>query len=164
MAAHGIRGELRVRSYTADPMAIGGYGALLDAHAERRFALTARGFARGAVIARIEGVADRNAAEALKGTRLYIRRSTLPPPAEDEYYHADLIGLAVTASDGRGLGRIAAVHDFGAGAVIEIRPDDGPTFHLPFNRRSVPEVDLAQGRVVVARDALGVDHGGSDHD
>ncbi len=159
VAAHGIRGEVRVRSYTADPMAIGAYGALLDARAERRFALTARGLARGAVIARIEGVSDRNAAEALKGERLYIRRSDLPPTEEEEYYYADLVGLRVEDGDGRPVGRVAAVHDFGAGSVIEIRPEIGPTFHLPFNRRTVPIVDLGEGRVVVAHEAEGGGHG-----
>lgn len=149
VAPHGVRGEVRVRSFTADPLAIGQYGALYDAAGSRRFVLRPRFISRGAVIARIEGIDDRNAAEALRGTQLHVRRSALPATGGDEYYLADLVGLAVETVDGRVVGQVKAVHNFGAGDVIEIAPPEGDTTMLPFTRRHVPVVDVAAGRVVI---------------
>ena len=147
--AHGVRGEVRVKSFTAAPGAIAGYGPLEDEPGQRRFALTVRGSVRGQLIARVEGVLDRNAAERLKGTRLYVPRDALPAPAADEYYHADLVGLAVLLKDGGPLGRVRAVHDFGAGGNLEIEKPDGGVVLVPFTEQVVPEVDIAQGRLVV---------------
>ena len=147
--AHGVRGEVRIRSFAARPADVAAYGALADETGARTFELEVTGMARGAVLARIPGVADRNAAEALKGTRLYVDRDKLPKPETDEFYHADLVGLAATRIDGTPVGRIIAVQNFGAGDALEIAPADGDTFFVPFTADAVPEVDVAAGRVVV---------------
>ncbi|HEY5606974.1 MAG TPA: ribosome maturation factor RimM [Alphaproteobacteria bacterium] len=147
--AHGIRGEVRVRSFTARAEDVAAYGTLADETGTRNFALKVTGMARGAVRARIDGVADRNAAEALKGTRLFVDRDKLPEPEADEFYQADLVGLAARRADGTPVGRIVAVQNFGAGDALEIAPDAGGTFYVPFTADAVPEVDIAGGRVVV---------------
>jgi 16S rRNA processing protein RimM len=147
--AHGVRGAVRVKSFTADPAAIMAYGPLEDESGARRLALELDGTVRGMLIARIAGVADRNAAERLKGTRLYLPRAALPPTEAEEYYHADLIGLAAELADGTGFGRVRAVHDYGAGDSLEIEKPDGAVVLVPFTEAAVPLVDLAQGRLVV---------------
>jgi 16S rRNA processing protein RimM len=147
--AHGVRGAVRVKSFTSDPASIIAYGPLEDESGARRLALTLDGTVRGMLIARIPGVADRNAAERLKGTRLYLPRAALPPTAEEEYYHADLIGLAVVLKDGTPFGRVRAVHDFGAGDSLEIERADGAAVLVPFTEAAMPVVDLAAGRLVL---------------
>ncbi len=147
--AHGVRGEVRVKSFTADPAAIAAYGPLEDERGARRLSLTIAGAVRGMLIARIDGIADRDAAERLKGTRLFLPRAALPQPAEEEYYHADLIGLAVVLKDGAILGRVRAVHDFGAGDSLEVEEEDGGVVMVPFTETVVPVVDIAGGRLVV---------------
>ena len=150
VGAQGVRGRVRIKSFTEDPMAVGAYGALESESGGRRFVLRPVGMSRGAVLADIEGVADRNAAEALKGTRLYVERSALGETEEGEYFHADLIGLAAEDGDGRALGRVKAVFDFGAGPLLELeRAAGGGTVLLPFTDAVVPVVDLAGGRIVV---------------
>jgi 16S rRNA processing protein RimM len=146
--AHGTKGEVRLKSFTAEPDAIARYGPLEDERGER-CALRLSGRVRGQLIARIEGVADRDAALRLKGVQLYVARAALPPTAEEEYYHADLIGLAVVLKDGTALGRVRAVHDFGAGDSLEVEKPDGGVVLVPFTDSIVPEVDLAAGRLVV---------------
>lgn len=150
-APHGVRGAVRIKSFTNDPGAIAGYGALEDEGGTRRFSLRVLGEAKGdgMVIAELSGVADRDRAEALRGMRLYAPRAVLPATAEDEFYHADLVGLAVGLDDGSELGKIIAVHDFGAGDVIEIERAEGPPVLVPFTRAAVPVVDIAGGRVVI---------------
>ncbi|HXC27116.1 MAG TPA: ribosome maturation factor RimM [Stellaceae bacterium] len=150
-APHGVRGAIRIKSFTDDPRAVAQYGALEDESGERRFTLHITGTANGEgmVIARLSGVADRDAAEALRGLRLYAPRAALPAPAKDEFYHADLIGLAAQLEDGTTLGTVIAVHDFGAGDVIEIARDAGQPVLVPFTRAAVPIVDIAGGKVVV---------------
>jgi 16S rRNA processing protein RimM len=147
--AHGVKGELKIKSFTQNPRAIGSYGPLGDRTGTRSFRLTLRGAVRGLLIARIDGVADRDQAEALKGLELTVARDVLPKPKRDEWYLADLEGLAAVTSDGRALGKVVAVQNFGAGDVIEIAPATGPTVMLPFSKRVVPEVDIAGGRIVV---------------
>jgi 16S rRNA processing protein RimM len=147
--AHGIKGEVRVKSFTAEPEAIAAYGALEDERGGRRLALTLTGTVRGMLIARVEGVSDRNAAERLKGTRLYLSRAALPEPKEEEYYHADLIGLAAVLRDGSAFGRVRAVHEYGAGDSLEIERADGGLVVVPFTEAAVPEIDIAAGRVVI---------------
>lgn len=147
--AHGVRGLVRVKSFTAETDAIAAYGPLEDERGERRFTLELAGVAKGVLIARIDGVADRDAAERLKGTRLYLPREKLPAPGEEEYYHADLLGLRVELTSGEALGRVRAVHDFGAGDSIEVERADGGSVMVPFTRRVVPTVDLAAGLLVV---------------
>src|SRR5215471_16084368 len=119
-APHGVRGLVRIRSFTEDPMAIATYGELSDETGSRRYRVEALSTAKGAVLARIEGVADRTAAEAIRGLRLYVERERLPSTGEREWYEADLIGLAAVGRDGRDWGKVIAFHDFGAGSVMEV--------------------------------------------
>jgi len=150
---HGVRGLVHVQSFTADPDALAAYGLLEDERG-RRFTLQwqSEGIAR--LAERIGGrdvpVADRTAAEGLTNTRLYVPRSALPEADEDEYYLTDLIGLRAETATGEVLGRVAIVHDYGAGTSLEITPEPaGPALILPFTARAVPVVDVAGGRIVV---------------
>jgi len=147
--AHGVRGQLRVKSFTRKPRDIAAYGPLSDAEGRRQFTLDIIGAAKGVLLARIAGVDDRDAAEALRGTEFYVPRDALPPPGEDEFYHADLIGASAVLADGAPYGRVLALHDFGAGDMIEIERVDGAVIVLAFTRAVVPEIDLAAGRIVV---------------
>ena len=150
-AAHGVQGEVRLHSFTADPAAITSYGPL-EGEDGRVFEIEAMRPAKDHFVAKIAGVADRNAAELLKNLKLYVPRARLPEPDEpDEFYHADLIGLAVVDRAGEKLGTVVAVHNFGAGDILEIAPAAGAeTLMHPFSRTAVPVVDLAGGRLVVA--------------
>jgi 16S rRNA processing protein RimM len=147
--AHGVRGLVRVKSFTAEPAAIAAYGPLQDEGGERSFALETVGAAKGVLIARVPGVTDRNAAERLKGVRLYLPRAALPEPGVEEYYHADLVGLTAMLRDGEVFGRVRAVHEYGAGDSLEIERPDGGTVFIPFTSAAVPLVDIAAGRLVV---------------
>jgi 16S rRNA processing protein RimM len=147
--AHGVRGQVRVKSFTAEPTDIAAYGPLRDAAGTREFRLELTGSAKGVLLARIHGVADRDAAEALRGTELYVDREALPEPDEDEFYHADLIGLPAVLADGTPYGTVRMLHDFGAGDMIEIALAAGGIAVLPFTKAVVPEIDLAAGRIVV---------------
>jgi 16S rRNA processing protein RimM len=152
--ARGLKGELFVRSFTADPRAVADYGPLSSDAGERVLSLTVVGTAKNALVVRAEGINDRSAAEALRGVRLYLDRAKLPAPAEDEYYHADLIGLEAELAGGddarpRHLGAVVAVHDFGAGPVLEIEAAGSPALLVPFTKAAVPEVDIDGGRVVI---------------
>jgi 16S rRNA processing protein RimM len=147
--AHGVRGAVRVKSFTADPEGVARYGPLEDEKGERHLSLRLVGSAKGVVIARLSGIADRDHAEALRGLRLYLPRTALPPTADEEYYHADLIGLEAALADGTALGHVRAIHDFGAGDTLEIERPDGPPAMVPFTRAIVPIVDLAAGRLVL---------------
>jgi len=147
--AHGIQGAVRVKSFTAEPKDVARYGPLEDERGERHLSLRLVGSAKGVVIARLAGIADRDRAEGLRGLRLYLPRAALPPAAEEEYYHADLIGLAAALVDGTALGHVRAIHDFGAGDTLEIARPEGPPAMVPFTRRVVPIVDLAAGRLVI---------------
>jgi 16S rRNA processing protein RimM len=150
-APHGVRGELRLKSFTADPLAIAGYGLLTDASGERHWRIAqARLVKDDMLVVRVEGIEGRDAAAALTNQRLHVPRDRLPAIAdEDEYYHADLIGLPVETPAGAPLGRVAAVLDFGAGDILEITPPDGGRpLMLPFTRAAVPVVDLKAGRLV----------------
>lgn len=149
-AAHGVRGEIRLQSFTADPSAISSYGPLFDASGARRFVIAAlRPLGKEMFVARLKGVADRAGAEALTGVELYLPRAALPAPEEDEFYLADLEGLRAETCDGETLGVVIAVRNFGAGDLLEIRPPSGgETLLLPFTKAVVPIVDVAGGRVV----------------
>ena len=151
--AHGVRGLVRVTSHTADPVALTGYGPLSDATG-RQFTLRWVGEGIAEISQMIDGkpvrVADRAAAERLTNTQLFIERDRLPLPEADEYYLADLIGLAAVDVDDAPLGIVAAVHDYGAGASLELARDDGGSLLIPFTAACVPEVDLAAGRLRVA--------------
>jgi 16S rRNA processing protein RimM len=147
--AHGVTGAVRIKSFTARPEDIAAYGPLADEGGVRRLELRIVGAARGVLIGRFTGIDDRNRAEALRGLRLYLSRAALPPPDKEEYYHADLIGLDAVLADGTSLGRVRAVHDFGAGDTLEIAGVGAPPAMVPFTRAVVPEIDLAAGRLVV---------------
>ena len=148
-AAHGVRGAVRIKSFTANPEDIARYGPLEDESGERHLTLRLIGAAKGVLIAQLSGVDDRNRAEALRGLRLYLPRAALPPPDEEEYYHADLIGLDAVLTDGTPVGEVRAVHDFGAGDTLEIARPEGPPAMVPFTKTVVPEVDLTAGRLVL---------------
>ena len=150
-AAHGIRGEVRLWSFTEDPLAVAQYGPLESEDGARQFEIKALRPAKDFLVARIAGIADRNAAETLRNVDLFVPRDRLPPLEQaDTFYHADLIGLAAESEAGEALGSVVAIHNFGAGDIIEIAPEGGgATLMLPFNETTVPRVDLKAGRVVV---------------
>ncbi len=149
VAAHGLSGALKLRCFTERPADVAAYGPLYDRNGQRRFELKLIGEARGGVLARAEGIADRTAAEALAGTLLFVPRAALPAPGPDEFYHADLEGLVALRPDGARLGTVRCLGNFGAGDLIEIAADDGRVLSLPFDRRTVPMVDLARGQLIV---------------
>jgi 16S rRNA processing protein RimM len=148
-AAHGVRGAVKLWTFTEDPLAVKHYGPLTTKDGTRQFEVTNAREARDHLVATLKGIATREEAERLNGVELYIARDKLPETDEGEYYHADLIGLAaVTAADAP-IGRVIAIHNFGAGDIIEIAPPHGATMLLPFTNAVVPTVDLAGGRVVI---------------
>ena len=152
--AFGVRGEARVKSFCADPGAIGDYGAL-GTEDGRTFTIKILRAIKGGYAARLGGVTNREAVEALKGTRLYTARENLPALPDDEFYHADLIGLSVVDTGGADLGRVRAIHDFGAGDVLEVLGDK--EYMLPFTRAAVPTIDVTAGRLVVDLAEVGDD-------
>jgi len=147
--ARGLKGEVRIKSFTADPKGISDYGDVFEENGEKSFKIKITGQAKGQLLARLKGVEDRDAAEALKGTRLYVPKSALPAPEEDEFYFSDLVGLQADLLDGGKLGSIKEVHDFGAGAILEVTGGEAGIVMVPFTRAVVPEVDLSSGRVVI---------------
>jgi len=150
-AAHGVRGEVRLKAFTQDPLSVTRYGALESEDGKRRFEIeAARPTKDDMLVARLKGVSNRNAAEALKNQRLYVAREKLPLPADDEFYVADLIGLTAETPAGGALGTVRAVYNFGAGDLIEIAPaDGGATMILPFTETTVPTIDIAARKIVV---------------
>lgn len=145
--AHGIRGEVKVKPFTADPLDVGSYGPVLTTRGTRLDLQPLRVQGQ-VVVARIDGVADRNAAEALKGLRLYVPRDALPDTDdEDEFYHADLLGLPIVDAAGETIGTVRTIQDFGAGDMLEVALATGGTAFLPFTRETVPTVDLKSGRL-----------------
>ena len=148
--AHGIRGEVAILPYTTKPQDIAAYGALSDASGVRSFRITSARMTPKGVVARLVGVEDRTAAAALKGVELYVDRNLLPATQEGEFYHADLIGLTAVDAGGRTTGKIVAVHNFGAGDLVEVAlAGSRKTELVPFSEAHVPQVDLAAGRAVV---------------
>ena len=150
-AAHGIRGEVRLRSFTEEPMAVMAYGPLESEDGTRRFTIEALRPAKDHFVARLAGVADRDAAEKLVNIKLYVARDKLPPIEDGEtFYHADLVGLAAVTPDGTPLGTVTAILNFGAGDLVEIKPQGGgEPLMVPFTEAAVPEIDIAAGHMVV---------------
>jgi 16S rRNA processing protein RimM len=150
-AAHGIGGEVRVHPFTEDAMAINAYGPLETEDGSRRLEIEAVRHGKDHLVVRFVGVADRDAAEALRHQKLFVARAKLPANEDAEtFYHADLVGLTAGTSEGRALGIVVGVHNFGAGDLLEIRPvSGGTTVLLPFTQAVVPAVDMAAGRLVV---------------
>src|SRR5690242_1661140 len=148
-AAHGVRGEVRLKPFTEDPLSVTRYGALESEDGKRRFEIEAVRPAKDMLVARLKGVTDRDAAEALTNVRLYVAREKLPQPDADEFYHADLVGLTAQKHNGEIVGTVKAVHNFGAGDLIEIEPAGGTTIMLPFDEVTVPVVDIAAKKIVI---------------
>jgi 16S rRNA processing protein RimM len=148
-AAHGVRGAVKLWTFTEDPFAVKQYGPLLTKDGARSFEVATAREAKGHLVATLKGIATREEAERLNGLKLYVAREKLPATDEDEYYHADLIGLAAVTPANAALGRVIAIHNFGAGDIIEIAPPQGSTMLLPFTNAVVPTVDLAAGHVVI---------------
>lgn len=149
VGAHGVRGLVRLKPFTEVPESVVAYGPLTDEAGKRQFRLRLKGQVKGLLLAEVEGVTDRDAAEALRGQRLYVGREALPSPEDpEEFYYADLIGLRVETAAGELLGEVRAVQDFGAGDVLEVAPPQGRSFYLPFTRQAVPRIELVAGRLV----------------
>lgn len=148
VGAFGVRGEVRLKSFCAEPEAIAAYAPLYTEDGARRFDVSLRGTIPNGLSARLSGVDTREAAEALRGTRLYADRAKLPSLPDDEFYHADLIGLEVLDTGGTSLGRVSAVLNHGAGDLLEIQRRGAPAVLLPFTRAAVPTVDLTAGRII----------------
>jgi 16S rRNA processing protein RimM len=148
-AAHGVRGAVKLWTFTEDPLAVKHYGPLTTRDGARQFEVTHAREAKDHLVATLKGIATREEAERLNGVELYIARDKLPETDEGEYYHADLIGLAAVTIADAPIGRVIAIHNFGAGDIIEIAPPHGATLLLPFTNAVVPTVDLAGGRVVI---------------
>ena len=150
-APHGVRGEVRLRSFATEPAAVASYGPLSDASGARSFVLEALRVVKDDMcVAKLKGVSDRDAAAALTHAKLYVARAQLPPADEGEFYHADLIGLAAQTREGTPLGRVVDVPNYGAGDLLEILPPGGgETLLLPFTDAVVPLVDVKGGRIVV---------------
>jgi len=148
-AAHGIKGEVRVKSFTGDPLAFADYGKLHDAEGRKYQVINAR-LARTVVITRFKSIDTREKAEALAGVELFVDRSVLPPPEdEDEFYMSDLVGLIAVSPEGEKLGTVREIQDFGAGDIVEIKLDEGPVELFPFTREIFPKVDIAGGTIVL---------------
>ena len=148
-AAHGVRGAVKLWTFTEDPLAVESYGPLMTKDGARQFEIANVRAAKDHLVATFKGIATRNDAEKLNGIELYVPREKLPDTDDDEYYHADLIGLAAVTAANEPLGRVVAIHNFGAGDIIEIAPPAGATMLLPFTNAVVPTVDIAGGRVVI---------------
>ena len=150
-AAHGIKGEVRVQSFTEDPLALVSYGPLATSKPGLTIRILAARTTTNVLVARLEGVNDRTAAEKLNGVELFIDRALLPDPDdEDDFYHADLLGLRAQLADGTLLGKVSAVPNFGAGDLIEVRDErSGDTYLYPFTKAVVPEVNIGEGYLVI---------------
>lgn len=149
-AAHGIKGALKLKSFTENPEDVAAYGPLFDRSGNRLFSLTVVGLAKGGVVVRADGVDDRNAAEALRGTELFVPRTALPDPDDDEFYYSDIEGLDAFRTDGERLGVVKRVVDHGAGDLLEITDDTGRLHIFPFDRATVPLIDLENRRLEIA--------------
>jgi len=148
-AAHGVRGAVKLWTFTEDPFAVKRYGPLSTKDGRRQFEVTTAHEAKGHLVAEFKGVTTRDEAERLNGIELYVPREKLPATDADEYYHADLIGLAAVTTTDQPLGRVVAIHNFGAGDILEIAPPQGATMLLPFTNAVVPTVDITGGRVLI---------------
>jgi len=151
-AAHGIKGEVRIASHTEDPEAIADYGPLATNRPGLTITIESARLQKTVLIARLKGIRDRNAAELLNGVELYVERSQLPEiEEEDDFYHADLIGLDARLDNGVSIGAVSAIYDYGAGDILEVRDSrSGDTFLYPFTKAVVPTISIAEGYLVIA--------------
>ena len=150
-AAHGISGEVRIQSFTEEPLALKDYGPPTTNRPGLVIEIESARATTNVLVARLKGIKDRTAAEKLNGVELYVERDRLPPPDdEDDFYHTDLIGLEVRLADGSVLGKVMAIPNFGASDLLEVRDErSGDTFLYPFTKAVVPEVHVAEGYLVV---------------
>jgi 16S rRNA processing protein RimM len=151
IAAHGTKGEVRIKAFTLNPESVGAYGPLMTDEGRSLTIASSRATKPGEAVVRFDGISDRTAAEALKGAQLSIAREALPAPAADEFYHADLIGLQVEDISRSAVGTVRAVHNFGAGDVMEIETSSGTTEFLPFTEEVVVKVELPARIVITPR-------------
>ena len=158
--AQGLKGQVKVKLFTATAEGLARYRVLKDRDGNRFEVAAIRPSRDGEAVISLSGIADCNQAEALKGTELFVSRDQLPATAEEEFYHADLVGLEVQDGEGRMLGKVAAIHNYGAGDVVEITRPDGDNILLAFTRETVPMIDIAGGRIIVA---VPEDDEGGDH-
>ncbi|MEP2942386.1 MAG: ribosome maturation factor RimM [Hyphomicrobiales bacterium] len=158
-AANGIKGHVRVKPFTGEPEAFGDYGSLEDESGKNRFKIAAlRPIKGGMLVVKFKGINDRNQAEALTGTKLYIDRDRLPDLDEDDdFYIEDLIGLQTVDTEGNSLGEVTLIHNFGAGDLLEIKPDHAPTVLVPFTKAAVPTVSLSEKKIVISLAEAGLD-------
>jgi 16S rRNA processing protein RimM len=148
---HGLKGLVKIKPFTDTPEAVAAYGAVETEDGSRHLELeVANRAGKGQIAVRIVGITDREAAETLKGQRLYVPRARLPAPEPDEFYYTDLVGMAAQRPTGEAVGKVRAVYDFGAGEVLEIVDETGVLNMVPFTREAVPEIDIAAGYVIVA--------------
>ena len=159
-AAHGVRGEVRVKAHTANPLAIADYGPLHDSRGGIFRVKSMRHLKDDMLVVAFEGVADRTAAEKLNRTKLHVDRAALPPPDEDEFYHADLVGLAVETTAGEPVGTVVAVANFGADDLLDVRRPGGTSVYVPFTRAVVPILDFFAGKAVIEPPAGLLEEGG----
>nr|WP_321455226.1 ribosome maturation factor RimM [uncultured Cohaesibacter sp.] len=148
-AAHGVRGEVRIKLFAEDPDALFDYGPLETADGSRQFEFLSARESKTVFVCRIKGLNNRNDVEALTGQRLYVDRDKLPELEEEEFYHSDLIGLDVRLEDGTSIGSIVAIHDFGSGDMLDVMPKRGKGYYIPFTREVVPELKISEGFVLV---------------
>lgn len=154
-SAHGVRGEVKIKAFTGSPADVASYGPVEDESGKRRFDIRKTGLARGLVIARLAGIEDRDAAEALRGMRLYVGREALGKKpkgsgkAQELWFHADLIGLQAVDTKGAGLGKVKSVLNHGAGDILEVTDEAGATQLYPFTKRVVTKVDVEAGRIEI---------------
>ncbi len=149
LGAHGLRGEVKVRTFTETPERLAAYGSVHDARGRVYAVAHIKAIDAVSAIVQFDGVANRDAAERLKNCELFVTRAALPQTEAEEFYHADLVGLRVEDSEGRLIGHIRGIHNFGAGDVVDIERTDGSEALLPFNRQFVPVVEVAAGRIVI---------------
>lgn len=147
---HGIRGDILIRTYTSEPSAIASYGALSNKSGDQTYTIKIMRVTDKGIVASVAGVTDRTAAERLTGIELYVDRDKLPPPADDEFYHSDLVGLAAVFEDGRAFGTVQSVANFGAGDLVEIkRHDGGATEYIAFTLANVPHIDFSNAVMTI---------------
>ncbi len=149
LSPHGVKGQVKVWSYAEFPYNLIAYGPLTDKSGKRVFKLSLEGQAGGALIATVEGVADRDAAERLRGTELFVPRCAFPDPAQGQYYQSDLVGTPVVTEDGAPFGTLGAFHNFGAGVIAEIRFADGKSEMYAFTEKNFPTIDPANHRITI---------------
>jgi 16S rRNA processing protein RimM len=149
-APHGVRGEMRIKPFTEEPLALKKYGPLESEDGRKTFTVTAARMQGDMIVAKVDGVTDRDQAASLTNIRLYVPRERLPAPKDGEYYYSDLIGLRTEDGSGALIGTVRGVENFGAGDLLEIARESGDTVHIPFNDEFVPGVDIAAGKITIA--------------